>query len=319
MVPPAKTKVIAAHDHGAIALAVEYLIAGALVGMPTETVYGLAADAYNATAIRAIYEVKGRPAHNPLICHVADIAMAKRIVTVSKTAESLMHAFWPGPLTLVLPRFENEKISDLISAELNTLAVRCPAHPVARRVINKLGHPIAAPSANPSGKISPTSARDVLEGLEGKIPLILDGGTAGIGIESTIIGIEGDKITLLRPGTITADEISDVAGHPIFDRNSDQITAPGQLVSHYAPNALVRLNATHKSDDEVFIGFGSAKGDMTLSKNGDLKEAAHVLFATLRAADKSGCASIAVAPIPNVGIGIAVNDRLKRAAAPRNV
>jgi len=313
-----KTQVISAHEDGAITRVVEQLIAGNLVAVPTETVYGLAADALNHVAVQHIFEAKGRPANNPLICHVADIAMAQRYVVVINIAEKLMKAFWPGPLTFVLPKQPNCVIPDIVSAGLSTLAVRCPAHNAARSVITKLNKPIAAPSANPSGKLSPTSATDVANGLDGKVSLILDGGTTDVGIESTIIGIQNDKITLLRPGTITADEISEIANLPVYDRKDETITAPGQLKSHYAPEAKVRLNATDKKSGEVLIGFGSVEGDFTLSKSGDLKEAARSLFATLRAADQMHCTSIAVAPIPNQGIGIAINDRLNRAAAPRN-
>jgi len=313
-----KTKVICAQEDGAIKAAVENLIAGHLVAVPTETVYGLAADAHNPEALQLIYKVKGRPANNPLICHVADTQMAKRYVEVSGLTEKLMREFWPGPLTFVLPIAGDSEIPSMVSANLGSLAVRCPANDVTRNVIKNLGRPIAAPSANPSGKLSPTSAGDVLEGLGGYIPMVLDGGTADVGIESTIIGINQHKITLLRPGTVTAEDISAAAGEPVFDRHNDEITAPGQLASHYAPNAAVRLNATQKHDNETLIGFGAALGDLTLSKTGDLQEAAHALFATLRAADKTDCATIAVAPIPHTGIGIAINDRLKRAAAPRS-
>ena len=312
------TQVLSAQEDGAIEAAVEHLIAGHLVAVPTETVYGLAADDHNKAALELIYKVKGRPANNPLICHVADIQMAKHYVEVSSLAENLMRKFWPGPLTFVLPIRDNNEIPPMASANLGSLAVRCPAHTITQRLIKKLGRPIAAPSANPSGKLSPTNAGDVLEGLGGYIPVILDDGAADVGIESTIIGINDNTITLLRPGTIIADDISETAGLPVFDSNNDKITAPGQLASHYAPNAAVRLNVTHKTKSEILIGFGAIKGDVNLSSKGDLQEAAHALFATLRAADKSGHATIAVAPIPNTGIGIAINDRLKRAAAPRS-
>ena len=312
-----ETQVISAHEDGAIDQAVELLIAGKLVAVPTETVYGLAADALNIVAVQHIFEAKGRPANNPLICHVSDIDMAKRYVDVTETAYTLMQHFWPGPLTFVLPQRSDAGIPDIVSAGLDTLAVRCPAHKTVRDLIKKLDHPIAAPSANPSGKLSPTSASDVAEGLSGKIALILDDGATNVGIESTILGLKKNKITLLRPGTITADEISEYCGLEVFDRDDEAITAPGQLKSHYAPNAPVRLNAAEPHDDEVLIGFGSVKGDFSLSPTGDLKEAARTLFATLRAADEMGRKSIAVAPIPSSGIGIAINDRLIRAAAPR--
>jgi len=313
-----KTKVISAHEDGAINLAVEHLISGKLVAVPTETVYGLAADALNHVAVQHIFETKGRPANNPLICHVASITMARRYVAVSAVAEQLMQAYWPGPLTLVLPKHADSDIPETVSAGLGTLAVRCPANDAARAIINQLERPIAAPSANPSGKLSPTSAQDVLEGLGDKLPLIIDGGVTDVGIESTIVGVLENKITLLRPGTITADEISETSGLPVYDREDETISAPGQLKSHYAPDAPVRLNATSKKNDEILIGFGDISGDFSLSRVGDLHEAAHNLFSALRRADQLGHSRIAVAPIPDTGIGVAVNDRLRRAAAPRD-
>lgn len=266
--------------------------------------------------MQQIYKAKGRPSFNPLICHVADVDMAKKIVVVSPVALRLMEIYWPGPLTLVLPAVEDSPIAAPVSAGLDTLAVRCPNKDITRNIIRALGRPIAAPSANPSGKLSPTSADDVLAGLDGKLPLIIDAGDAPEGIESTIIGVKNEKLYLLRPGTITADDISAATGQPVLDRNEDEISAPGQLLSHYAPEASVRLNATDKQDGELLIGFGDIKGDISLSTSGNLSEAAHNLFKTIRNADKSSM-RIAVAPIPNQGIGIAINDRLKRAAAPR--
>ncbi len=317
MVTP-HTHVVSAHEDGAIEQAVEQLIEGNLVALPTETVYGLAADALNATAVAKIYKAKGRPSNNPLICHVADIEMAKRYVNVSAIAELLMETYWPGPLTLVLPQKTNTGIPQTVSANLTTLAVRCPATKTTHQIITQLDRPIAAPSANASGKLSPTSAQDVLETLDGRLLLVLDGGSTSVGIESTIVGVDGNKVTLLRPGTITADEISNTLDLPVYDRDDSQITAPGQLKSHYAPTASVRLNATEKQENEVLIGFADIKGDMSLSPDGNLGEAAKALFFILRQADKLGPSTIAVAPIPNEGIGIAINDRLNRAAAPRN-
>lgn len=312
------TQIMSAHEDGAIDRAVEHLIAGRLVAVPTETVYGLAADALNHVAVQHIFATKGRPAHNPLICHVSSIDMAQRFVDVTETAEKLMAHFWPGPLTLVLPRRQAAGIADGVSAGLDTLAVRCPAHDAARELIGKLGRPLAAPSANPSGKLSPTTAIDVRAGLDGQIPFILDGGQTNVGLESTIIGIEADKVTLLRPGTITAEELTNVCGRSIFDREDATITAPGQLKSHYAPNAAVRMNVVARNDDEILIGFGKNDGDLNLSKSGDLAEAARNLFSILRAADKRNKGTIAIVPIPNKGIGLAINDRLQRAAAPRD-
>ena len=312
-----KTQVVSEHEDGAISSAVELLRAGKLVAVPTETVYGLAADATEHCAVQQIFDVKGRPSNNPLICHVSDIAMAKKYVEVSALAEKLMARFWPGPLSFVLPRLRATTVAPAVCAGLQTLAVRCPKNAATRNIIAQLGHPVAAPSANPSGKLSPTSAADVLAGLGGKIPLVIDGGDTDVGIESTIIGIRDNKLYLLRPGTITADEISDAAGETVLDRDEQEITAPGQLASHYAPRAHVRMNADTARTGEILIGFGAVAGRYSLSPAGDLAEAAHKLFKLLRIADTDGIQTIAVAPIPNQGIGIAINDRLRRAAAPR--
>lgn len=313
-----KTQVVSERQDGAVLLAVEELARGNLVAIPTETVYGLAADATELGAVQQIYAVKGRPSNNPLICHVADIDMAKKYVEISPLAEQLMQHFWPGPLTLVLPSLPGFGIASPVSAGLTTLAVRCPESETARRIIAKLGKPLAAPSANPSGKLSPTSANDVLAELGGQIPLIVDGGDTQVGIESAIIGVTDEKLTLLRPGSITADDITAVVHTPVFDRNSNQITAPGQLASHYAPTAKVRLNAHSAEAGEILIGFGEVAGDMNLSASSKLEEAAHNLFKFMRKADLMSPSCIAIAPIPNHGVGIAINDRLHRAAAPRN-
>ncbi len=311
-----KTQVVSQAEDGAVSLAVQLLSRGQLVAVPTETVYGLAADATEHSAVQQIFAVKGRPSFNPLICHVADEAMAAQYVAVGPTASRLMTAFWPGPLTLVLPAHPDSPLSEAVSAGLSTVAVRCPAHDVTRTIIAKLGHPVAAPSANPSGKLSPTSAPDVIAGLGGQIPLVVDGGTTQIGIESTIVAVRDDTVYLLRPGTITPDDIAAELGMPVLANDKSEISSPGQLLSHYAPEGTVRLNATAARGDEVLIGFGPVHGILTLSRDGDLLEAAQNLFRLLRKADKSGRA-IAVAPIPNEGVGIAINDRLKRAAAPR--
>ncbi len=313
-----KTQVVSATEDGAISKAVEQLLAGSLVAIPTETVYGVAADALNEGAVKAIYSAKGRPSNNPLICHVSGPEMAKRYVEVNETAQKLMNHYWPGPLTLVLARTDNKEVSDTVSARLDTLAVRCPDNCETRAIIEKLARPIAAPSANPSGKLSPTTAADVQEGLGGRINLIIDGGSTNVGIESTIIGVDGSKLTLLRPGTLTAEDIAEFMEMPVHARDSNAITAPGQLKSHYAPNASVRLNATDKKPGETFIGFGPIECDHTLSETGDFAEAAKNLFSVIRAADKENTNTIAISPIPNHGIGIAINDRLERAAAPRN-
>ncbi|TNE61283.1 MAG: threonylcarbamoyl-AMP synthase [Alphaproteobacteria bacterium] len=313
-----KTQVVSAHEDGAISAAVQQLVAGELVAVPTETVYGLAADALNDAAVQKIYAAKGRPAHNPLICHVTDADMAARYVAVTSLARSLMGAFWPGPLTIVLPRRADAGIAPTVTAGLDTLAVRSPDSDITRKIIAKLDRPIAAPSANPSGKLSPTSAADVLEGLSGRLPLILDGGRTGVGIESTIVGVRDEKLYLLRPGSITPDDITAATGQPVYARDDSTITAPGQLASHYAPTAAVRLNATERQAGEILIGFGDVAGDISLSASGNLSEAAHNLFETLRKADTFGQDTIAVAPVPNEGVGIAINDRLARAAAPRD-
>jgi len=313
------TLVISAHEDGAIEQAVEQLIAGNLVAVPTETVYGLAADASNNAAVQQIYSTKGRPSNNPLICHVSGKEMAARYVAVNAVAEKLMDAFWPGPLTLVMKCSINNGIAEKVSAGLDTLAVRCPANDATLNTIHKLNRPIAAPSANPSGKLSPTCAADVLEGLGGKIPLILDGGPTGVGIESTIIGVEDQRLTLLRPGTVTVDEVADIAGLPVLDRDKTTISAPGQLASHYAPDSPVRLAMETVEKNHFLIGFKDIDGDLNLSPSGDMEEAARNLFRYLRLADQSDAEAIAVAPVPMEGIGIAINDRLKRAAAPRDM
>lgn len=313
-----KTLVVSASQNGAIDLAVEKLIDGELVAVPTETVYGLAADALNDEAVKKIYAAKGRPSHNPLICHVSNITMAKRYVVLNPVAEKLMNTFWPGPLTFVLPQLPQTAIAPTVSAGLNTLAVRCPRHPIARAIIETIDRPIAAPSANPSGKLSPTCAQDVLDAFDGKIALIIDGDIADVGIESTIIAVSNQTITLLRPGSITADNIADITNMVVSDYQGTEITAPGQLASHYAPNADVLLNQQN-TKAHFYIGFGDMKGDLNLSSDGNLAEAAKNLFHTLRVADKHAKNTIAIAPIPNEGIGIAINDRLKRAAAPRKL
>lgn len=305
---------VSASQDGAIARAVEKLLAGELVAVPTETVYGLAADATNSVAVQKIYQTKGRPSFNPLICHVSSVAMAKELVELPQLAINLADKFWPGPLTIVCAIIENSAVAAEVTAGLDTLAVRCPANEITREIIEKLNRPIAAPSANPSGKLSPTRAQTVYSTMGDRVSMIIDDGPTQVGIESTIIFVEEDKITLLRPGTITPDAISAVSGVAVNDRNDNQITAPGQLASHYAPEAAVHLNQQPR-EGVTFIGFGKVGGDFNLSPSGDLEEAAHNLFETLRQADRG--LPIAVAPIPNEGIGIAINDRLNRAAAER--
>ncbi|MFQ5346916.1 MAG: L-threonylcarbamoyladenylate synthase [Rhodothalassiaceae bacterium] len=304
-------------DATAIARAAEILRAGGLVALPTETVYGLAADATNATAVAAIFAAKGRPRFNPLICHVPDVAAATALVEAGPLAARLMAAFWPGPLTLVLPRRAAAPVAALVSAGLDTLAVRAPAHPVARGLLEAFGGPLAAPSANRSGRVSPTTAQHVAADLGDAVDLILDGGPCAVGIESTIIAVDGDRVTLLRPGGIAEEEIARLIGGPLARGAQGSVRAPGMLRSHYAPKAPVRLDATERRTGEVLIGFGPIAGDLSLSPAGDLVEAAARLFAVLREADARRPRAIAMAPIPDVGLGRAINDRLQRAAAAR--
>ncbi|WP_319826194.1 L-threonylcarbamoyladenylate synthase [Thalassovita sp.] len=295
----------------------EILSAGGLVALPTETVYGLGADARNDHAVARIFQAKGRPRFNPLIVHVASAAVARRYVDWSDTAQTLAEAFWPGALTLVLPLRADAGLSPLVTAELPTLAIRVPAHPVAQRLLTAFDGPVAAPSANPSGKISPTTAQHVIDGLSGRIEAILDGGPCPVGVESTIVGLAGAP-TLLRPGGIASEDIETTLGHPLAQRNqSDPLTAPGQMLSHYAPGARVRLNATSITPGEVLLGFGPVACTLNLSETGNLVEAAANLFHHLHALDATAPDGIAVSPIPLTGLGIAINDRLARAAAPR--
>ncbi len=285
--------------------------------MPTETVYGLAADARNDLAVARIFEAKGRPRFNPLIVHLAGAAAAQEYVTWSDAAQKLADAFWPGPLTLVLPLRPDSGLSPLVTAELPSLAVRVPAHPLAHALLQEFGGPVAAPSANPSGRISPTEPRHVLDGLSGRIEAVLDGGACPVGVESTIVGLTGTP-TLLRPGGVAAEEIETVLGQPLaLHSEGDPLIAPGQMTSHYAPGAKVRLNADHAEPGEALLGFGPMACTLNLSERGDLTEAAANLFHHLHALDAMTPAGIAVAPIPDTGLGRAINDRLRRAAAPR--
>lgn len=285
---------------------------GGVVALPTETVYGLAGDATDPTAVAAIYAAKRRPESNPLIVHVADTAAAAALVALGTTAARLAARFWPGPLTMVLPARSGSGIAPALTAGLGTLAVRVPSHPVMRDVLARLGRPLAAPSANASGGLSPTRAAHVLASLGGRIPLIVDGGAARGGLESSIVAVDGDRVRLLRPGGVPADRLGINA-----EADLGRIVAPGQLASHYAPKQPLRLNARACEGDEFLIGFGAVAGDMTLSAAGDLREAAAALFDALHRAEASGRARIAVAPIPGTGLGAAINDRLRRAAAPR--
>jgi L-threonylcarbamoyladenylate synthase len=291
------------------------LRAGEIVAFATETVYGLGADATNSDAVLKIYETKGRPRFNPLIVHVADLAMARRLVEFSPLANKLAR-FWPGPLTLVLPKRADAGLSDIVTAGLDTVGVRMPAHRLAKKLIQAAGVPLAAPSANPSGKLSPTTAEQVDRAFASLIP-VLDGGPSQSGVESTIIAVAGDTVTQLRAGGLAREEIEAAIDRPVcIARAGDAVTAPGMLASHYAPDATLRLDATSPVSGEAYLAFGAQAGTLNLSPSGDLHEAARNLFAMLHELDATA-SRIAVAPIPHHGLGEAINDRLKRAAAPR--
>ncbi|MBP2560212.1 L-threonylcarbamoyladenylate synthase [Neorhizobium galegae] len=313
------------HD-GALRQACAVLADGLPVAIPTETVYGLAADATNPAAITRIYETKGRPRFNPLICHMSDLDMAERYADFDPISRRLAEAFWPGPLTLILPLKPESGIHTLATAGLDTVGIRLPKG-FASELIRAFGKPLAAPSANTSGKVSPTSAAHVADDLGDKLALIIDGGAAPVGVESTIVRVEDGVIRLLRPGGVAAEEIEKAIGFEVIRPEGPAaiIEAPGMLASHYAPGAQVRLNADHVDEGEALIRFGSArvkgielaKAVFDLSLSGDLAQAAANLFDYLKQADATGAASIAVTPIPDHGLGEAINDRLARAAAPR--
>jgi L-threonylcarbamoyladenylate synthase len=293
----------------AIAEAARLIAAGLPVAVPTETVYGLAADATSGEAVARIYEAKGRPAFNPLIVHVMDLEQAAEIASFNDAAVALARGHWPGPLTLVLPLRCGAPIAALVTAGLATVAIRAPAHPAMRDLLAATGKPLAAPSANASGRLSPTRAAHVLAGLGGRIPLIVDGGATAHGLESTIVALTGAGPRLLRPGPIDLGLEAGVARG---------IEAPGQLASHYAPAKPIRLDAFEASDDEWLIGFGPVNGDANLSASGSLVEAAANLFEMLHDSEAAAAAGIAIAPIPDQGLGRAINDRLRRAAAPQS-
>lgn len=301
-------------DDAAITAATQLLGAGQIVAIPTETVYGLAADAQNAEAVARIYAAKGRPDFNPLIVHVRDQKAAEKLGVFNATAQALAEAFWPGPLTLVLPLQPDAPIARAVTAGLPTIAIRCPAHPVMQALLLKSGLSLAAPSANPSGSISPTRADHVLKGLGGAVPMILDGGSCSAGLESTIVAVREDGWQILRPGPVTSEDIENVIGYAPLAATNGFIEAPGQMASHYAPSKPVRLNVIASEPDVYLIGFGAIAGDDNLSATGDLAQAAAHLFEALHTADASATVAIAVAPIPHEGIGIAINDRLARAA-----
>lgn len=302
-------------DKAGIARAAKALRAGEAVGVPTETVYGLAARADQADAVAAVYRAKGRPDFNPLIVHVASTQMAETLAVLDERARLLAEHFWPGPLTMVLPLRDDAPVTPAVTAGLRTIALRMPAHPVMRAVIAEAGVPLAAPSANRSGAVSPTHARHVLNSLRGRVGLVLDGGPCEAGLESTIVALRPDDTwQLLRPGPIEEARISAILGCP-HDVKSARIEAPGQLVSHYSPGKPVRLDADAADDDEFLIGFGRVSGACTLSASGDLAEAAARLYESLHLAAESPLPRVAVAPIPEVGVGAAIRDRLLRAAA----
>jgi L-threonylcarbamoyladenylate synthase len=318
-------------DRAAIATAARCLAAGGLVAFPTETVYGLGADAESGQAVARLYEAKGRPAFNPLICHVADRVAAERLGRFDAAAIRLAQAFWPGPLTLVLPKVEGCTVATLATAGLDTIALRMPDHPVANALLREFGSPVVAPSANRSGHLSPTTAQHVMADLRGRIDLILDGGPTPVGLESAIVACLGEPV-LLRAGGVPRAAIERVLGQKLAERAPQEMVAddtaplaPGQLASHYAPRARLRLDAQSVNAGEALLAFGArrlpgaerAREVLNLSARGDLIEAAAALFSHLRALDAAGAAAIAVMPVPNEGLGEAINDRLRRAAAPR--
>jgi L-threonylcarbamoyladenylate synthase len=313
---PNATELLQADARG-LARAAAIWRAGGLVAFPTETVYGLGADARDDRAVARIFEAKGRPRFNPLIVHVAGAERARDHVEWPDAAEIAARAFWPGPLTLVLPLRAGAGLSPLVTAGLETVAIRVPAHPVARALLAEFGGPVAAPSANPSGRISPTRAAHVIDGLGGRIEAVVDGGACPVGVESTILGL-ADGPVLLRPGGVPVEALEAALGAPVAARDeAGAPSAPGQMRSHYAPAARVRLGATERRAGEALLGFGAVAGDLSLSETGDLVEAAANLFHHLHALDATGTGAIAVAPIPERGIGRAINDRLRRAAAER--
>lgn len=303
-----------------LARAATLLRGGGLVAFPTETVYGLGGDARDDRAVARIFDAKGRPRFNPLIVHVPDVAAAREFARLDARAEAVAAAFWPGPLTLVLPLRDGAGLSPLVTAGLDTVAIRVPAHPLARALLRAFGGPLAAPSANPSGKVSPTRAAHVRAGLSGRIEAIIDGGPCAVGVESTILGLDGPP-ALLRPGGVPVEYLERVLGEtPVAGGSAEKPNAPGQLASHYAPAAAVRLDVTEPRPDEVFVGFGDCPGAaLSLSEKADPVEAAARLFHILREADAlaGDGGRIAFAPVPETGLGRAINDRLRRAAAPR--
>ncbi|WP_293697630.1 MULTISPECIES: L-threonylcarbamoyladenylate synthase [unclassified Sphingopyxis] len=298
----------------AIARAAALVADGRPVAVPTETVYGLAADARNADAVARIYAAKGRPDFNPLIVHVANLAAAERLGVFNAVDRALAARFWPGPLTLVVPRRDDCPVASIATAGLDTIALRVPGHRAMQALLTATGAPLAAPSANASGGVSPTKASHVLATLEGRIALVIDDGPCAAGVESTIARVKGGAVEVLRPGPVTAAMLAKASGLPVSGVKGSEIVAPGMLASHYAPGKPVRLRATDFADDEFGIGFGALAGDYSLSEAGDLTEAAARLFDALHAGAASAKARIAVATIPAKGLGAAIHDRLSRAA-----
>jgi len=316
------------YSEGALSQAAAKLRAGELVAFPTETVYGLGADATNADAVAGIYAAKQRPSFNPLISHFPDRDAAAKHAVFDERADKLAETFWPGALTLVLPRQADSDVCELVTAGLPSIAVRVPAHPMARQLLRAVGRPIAAPSANRSGRISPTTAGHVAHSLGNAIGMILDGGPCGVGLESTVIDLTTDRVVMLRPGGITREQVAEILGCDVVMAETDDTApkSPGMLTSHYAPGLPVRLDATTanpaKYGNEILLAYGgcNTKGFdavLWLSKSGDDREAAANLFAKLHEADQPRFDGIAIAPIPETGLGLAINDRMKRAAAPR--
>jgi L-threonylcarbamoyladenylate synthase len=308
MTPP-QTRVLPFDNEG-IAQAARLILDGEVVALPTETVYGLAADATNPDAIARIYEAKDRPRFNPLIVHVPHFGIAERLGHFGNEARALASQHWPGPLTLVVPRRKTAPVASLLTAGLDTLAIRVPAHPAIQTLLHAVGRPLAAPSANASGAISPTRAEHVLRSLGGRIPLVLDAGPSECGLESTIVAATGGPLRLLRRGPLQIDAA--------IEAELGAIEAPGQMARHYAPSKPIRLNVTdaERRPDEYLIGFAAVEGDANLSRSGDVREAAARLFDLLHQADASDMPRIAVAPVFDRGLGTAINDRLRRAASP---
>ncbi|MBI1383699.1 MAG: threonylcarbamoyl-AMP synthase [Rhizobiales bacterium] len=316
-------------DGELVKAAAERLASGGIVAFPTETVYGLGGDATSGLAVARIYELKGRPRFNPLIVHLAEVVAALRLGVRDRRAERLAERFWPGPLTIVVERAPESGLSELVSAGLSSVALRVPSHPVARQLLTLVGRPIAAPSANRSGRISPTTAAHVRAEFGDRVDIVLDAGASTIGLESTVVSLIGGAARILRPGAVTQAEIEAVLGERVEvggGAAADTLPiAPGQLASHYAPRARVLLDCLEAGAGSAFLGFGDVSGGgaavggprCNLSPRGDLEEAAANLYAMLRELDATGVDAIAVAPVPEVGLGVAINERLRRAAAPR--